>query len=344
MPSTPVRETGTTRPAHLAFIGTGGWSRRYHLPSLQYIRRHQLAKAYGRELILHGIFGLRADEAADLAKQYGFARVYGTLDELIADHDVDMVAIAITPTATKEVVLKVLGKNVPVFTEKPPGVTYAEAQELGRLVQVPNVVGFNRRYGLLNNRFKEHLGQTPRLGKVRGLMYRKNRREPDFIRATAPHLINLLEYFFGPIRALRNERGVEPATGGPVYRAHVRFESGLPGEILLSPCGDRHWEGIEVHPEIASDRTLILHSPHNDAPGEIMSRRPGAGPVEEIEPVEEVVIDRSGQHIPLLEEGYVWEYMDLLSTIDGASARSTFQNAVNTMRIAEAIDAGRDLV
>lgn len=320
------------RPVRLAFIGTGNWARRYHLPSLQYIRQHAVGD---RDVVLHGIYGPKRHEADELAARYAFERVYATLDELIEDRDVDAVAMVISPEAVRDVIVRVLEKRVPVFTEKPPGANYAEAQELAGLVRVPNVVAFNRRYGVLNNRFRELVGQSPGIVTVRGAMYRKNRREPHFVLHTGPHLVNFMEYLFGPIKRLRNERQTYPATGEMMYVAHVRFESGLDGQVLFAPCSDRHWEGIEVQSE---DRTLILHSPHNDAPGEIVIRRQRAGREDG------QVIARSGEQIPILEEGYVWEHVDFLrSATGGEPPRSTFQNAANTMRIVEAIETGADL-
>lgn len=317
-------------PIRLAFIGTGGWAQRYHLPSLDYIR-HQ--KATGRELQLRGIYGLDHDEALTLGQKYGFDRVYASLDELIRDKDVDVVAMAITPSAVHDVLIQVLGKNVPIFTEKPPGADFHQAQELAQLVRVINVVGFNRRYNSLNNAFKEHLSKLSGITSVRGAMYRINRTEDHFILHTGIHLVNLMEYLFGPIRTVRNEKTVDAATGGTNYLAHLAFESGQAAQLLFAPCSEKHWEGIEV---VAEGQTVTLHSPHNDAPGEIVVHRHGSADGE--------VVDRSGQEIPILEEGYAREYLDLFGAMaDGHPTRSNFQNAVNTMRVAEAIELGKDL-
>lgn len=316
------------RPIRLAFVGTGNWARRYHLPSLDYIRRERLGDC---DVALHGIYGPKQDESAELAAKYGFAKTYATLPDLIADREVDAIAVVITPAAVKDVILQLLAMSKPVFTEKPPGLSLAEAQELATRGNVTNVVGFNRRFGVLNNRFKQMIAATPGVQRVAGRMYRKNRTEPDFIRSTGPHLINFMEYLFGDVRTLRNERRTDPVTGGTEFVAHVQFASGLPGEILFSPVSSRHWEGIEV---TTADRTLILHSPQNDGPGEIIARNDGV----------DEVLARNGDHLPILEEGYAWEHVEFLTAISrGSPVRSTFATSVSTMRVAEAIDTGRDL-
>lgn len=332
MPQTQENLPSTARRplVRLAFVGTGNWARRYHLPSLNHIRQHKLG---GCELVLHGIYGVRQNEAEELAGQYHFGRVYPTLDDLMGDAEVDAVAIVISPEATKQVVLQVMEKELPLITEKPPGANYAEAQELAERVQVPHVVGFNRRYGVLNNRFREMVQRVSGIVSVRGVMHRVNRQQPHFVLHAGPHLINFMEYLFGPIRSLRTEHRIVPSTGGRLYLGHACFESGLTGEIELTPAGERHWEGIEVH---TTEQTLILHSPHNDGAGEILRRREGAA---------DEVLDRSGENVPVVEEGYAWEHVDLLNAVGGPRpVRSTFQNAVNTMRVAEALETGRDLV
>lgn len=320
------------KPIRLAFVGTGNWARRSPLPSLKHIRDTRLD---GRDLRLHGIYGIRQEEAVQLAEQYAFGRVYSRLEEILDDPDVDAVAVVITPEATRDVLLKLLARNVPLFTEKPPGANYAQARELAEKVHVINVVGFNRRYNLLNNRFKELLGTVGTIEWVQGEMFRINRREPHFVLHTGGHLINLMEYLFGPIRQVRNEKEKHPATGETVHVAHVAFDSGLGGRIVLAPSSDRHWEGVTVR---AAGQTAVLHSPHNDAAGEVVVRKADARSDGE-------VVTRSGRQLPILEEGYALEYLDFFAAMaDGRPTRSNFRNAVNTMRVAEAIETGKDWV
>lgn len=320
------------RPVRLGFVGTGNWARRYHLPALDHIRTHRLA---GCQLVLQGICGPKSNEVKELADKYGFERAYSTLQELIDDPQIDAVAVVISPEATQQVMMQLLDKSVPLLTEKPPGADYSQAQELARCVHVPHVVGFNRRYAVLNNRFRELVQQCGEIKSVRGAMHRINRQQPHFILHAGPHLINFMEYLFGPIGSMRYERSTIAATGGQLHVGHVRFASGLPGQIELSPSSDRHWEGIEVRTE---ERTLILHSPHNDGAGEIIVREHGTAGNKE------TVLARSGEHIPLIEEGYAWEHVDLLKAVGGERPiRSTFPNAANTMRVAEAIETGCNL-
>ncbi|HOF19396.1 MAG TPA: Gfo/Idh/MocA family oxidoreductase [Phycisphaerae bacterium] len=325
------KAAGVRKSIRLAFVGTGNWARRYHLPSLKHIRDTRMD---GWDLSLHGIYGIRHDEAVQLAEQYAFGRVYSRLEEILDDPDLDAVAVVITPEAAQDVLLKLLVRNAPLFTEKPPGADYAQARELAEKVHVLNVVGYNRRYNLLNNRFKELLGTVGKIEQVQGEMYRINRREPHFVMHTGGHLINLMEYLFGDIRQVRNEKQKHPATGETVHVAHVAFDSGLGGRIVLAPCSDRHWEGVTVR---AAGQTTILHSPHNDGAGEVVIRKAGADSKGE-------VVARSGQRLPILEEGYALEYLDFFAAMaDGRPTRSNFRNAVNTMRVAEAIETGKDL-
>jgi predicted dehydrogenase len=307
----------------LAFIGTGDWARSHHLPALEYVRDHMSGQV---NLTLQGIFGIEPEQAEALRSRYGFARQYRSLDELIADDRVNAVAVVISPSAVRAVVLRLEERGVPFLTEKPPGVDFAEAEDLAVRVRTPHVVALNRRYKPLNNRFRELVSAERALSYVRGSMFRVDRREDLFILHTGIHLINYMEYLFGPIMTVRAEVRGQPGAAGALHIGHVVFESGLPGEIQFAPRYGEQWEGVTAQ---AEDRTLSIRCPLNRHAGLITSSAGGTWAISG-DPGEAMVV----------REGIVAEYMELFDTVvHGASVRSHFGNAGNCLRIAGVIEA-----
>lgn len=74
----------TNRPINLAFVGTGSWARSKHFPALAYLLTHPDALP-GIELNLQGLYSLEQETARAVAAQYGFRRVYQSLDDLLCD-------------------------------------------------------------------------------------------------------------------------------------------------------------------------------------------------------------------------------------------------------------------
>jgi len=87
--------------------------------------------------------------AADLAKQLGVGKAYGSIDEILEDSEIEAVFVA-TPTFTHyEVVKKVLGKGKHCLCEKPLTLDLEESRELTQLAVDLNLIlqiGFMRRF------------------------------------------------------------------------------------------------------------------------------------------------------------------------------------------------------
>ena len=89
------------------------------------------------------------------AERFGVAKENTARDwrDLLARSDLDAVGVAAGPAAHAETGLAAVGKGLPVFIEKPPAATAAEAQKLADAAKargVPVVVGFMKRYSTAN--------------------------------------------------------------------------------------------------------------------------------------------------------------------------------------------------
>ena len=314
---------------NLAYIGCGGWAQRYHFPALAHIQ----SKCSDKYTInLRGITSLELDVAQEIATKYDFTKVYKNIDELISDKEVDAVALAVTPDALTEVLTQVIKLGVPILSEKPPGISIEQAQYLSDLVSVPNLLTFNRRFNPLNQNFRDIVTHMEDITFVQGSFYRYNRLDETFMIGTGIHWINYIEYVFGTIVRVKTHRWRNPENQSWLRTADLTFESGLKGFLKVFPCSGSNYERIEAH---SNQQSVYLDGPLWTNPGKIVIDTRNTQQVVE-------------QPIPLAPEiirlGIVGEYKAFFDLITkGIPSPSTFQNAVNSMRVAEAMEFGHNI-
>lgn len=319
----------TSTTLNLAFVGSGAWARRYHFPALAFIRE-QMRDRF--DLRLRGIFSLDTSQAQAMARVYGIERVYDSLDALREDADLSAIAVAVTPQALKGVIDRLIPCGLPLFSEKPPGISAQEAAYLAEQVAVPNVVAFNRRYIPLNQRFKEIVAAMQGIYFVAGHFLRHAREDEAFVIGTGVHWINYMEYLFGPITEVQVEHHPNPQNDTYGRLARLRFSTGLPGLLKIIPCTGSQHERVEVH---SNDQSAYLDGPLWETPGSILIERGTERTVIAPEAGSSDAADTP------LTRGIVDEYVDFFSAVCyGTPTRSNFQNAVNTMRVAEIIEGG----
>ncbi len=328
----------------LAVIGTGAWAQHIHYPAITYLQQHPPA---GVELRLRGVCSLDPDTAQRIADQYGFERVYADLDALVADPEVDAVAVIVGPGPLPQVLDRLAPKGVPILTEKPPGPNSHVTEQLARTITVPHVVAFNRRFAPMNVRFKACVAAMTEPFFVEARFCRHGRLQSDFVRETGIHLLNFLMDCLGPIARARTSRLPHPTAATFNWVVDVAFASGLPGRLQIFPSSGRHTEEIDVHglsetvslraaePRVPRGHVKVTRVPAVPPPGSNVKIRPN---------VTEWFTDEPGTS-HLLSCGFVAEYEELIAIARGVrESRSTLATSIETMRLAEAIEAGRDYV
>jgi predicted dehydrogenase len=105
----------------IAVVGCGGIVRDGHLPAY---------RAAGLNVL--GLHDVRDDAARELAGTYSIGRVYSSLDEVLADDDVEVVDVAVHPAAQPEIAQRVLAAGRHVLCQKPLALSLAEAQRIAR--------------------------------------------------------------------------------------------------------------------------------------------------------------------------------------------------------------------
>jgi predicted dehydrogenase len=318
------------REINLSFIGSGGWAKRCHFPALAYI---QNLKSNAYHLNLRGITSLDPDVTRQVASKYGFEVVYEDIDELLADTLVDAIAVAVSPDAAKSVLTHIMQKRVPVFSEKPPGISTKEALELSEIMTVPNVLAFNRRFIPMNRQFREIVDTMEDITFVEASFYRHDRLDETFMIGTGIHWINFMEYILGSIIQLDTHRWKNPLNDSWLRTGSVTFENGIQGFLKFFPCSGSNYERIVVH---SNKQSVYLDGPLWLNPGKII-----------VDQGSEQEIIKQPTPLPpeVVRIGIVGEYQAFFNLIiNQTPSPSTFQNAVNSMRVAEAMEFGQNII
>jgi len=140
----------------LAVIGCGGMSSTGHGPSHARLAREL------PELSLVACCDLNAAKASQYAAKFGFARSYTDLEAMIAAEQPEAISVITPVEHTCRVFCQVVGHGRPTFTEKPPGLTVAELdQMLAAAGETINQVAFNRRFQPLVRKLKSNSRAGP---------------------------------------------------------------------------------------------------------------------------------------------------------------------------------------
>lgn len=224
-------------------IGCGNVTEVKSGPGFQNARHSQLVAVMRRN----------GELAADYARRHNVPRWYDDAAALINDPEVDAVYIATPPNSHKEYTLLAAQAGKPVYVEKPMAMNFAECQtmiEVCRAAGVPLWVAYYRRMLPRFLKVKELLAANA-LGDVRFVavtLYRPTRAEeqdpvqrpwrvqPDIAGGgyyvdLASHILDYLDYFFGPIRAVHgfasNQAGLYAAED--IVTGSFVFDSGVHG-------------------------------------------------------------------------------------------------------------------
>ncbi len=101
----------------------GGWARESHIPALQALPGLELAAVAGK-----------TRQSADAAaRSFGISKAYGDAAELFRDPDIDLVTIAVTLPAHRELLLAALQAGKHVYCEYPLGLDVQESRGWPRL-------------------------------------------------------------------------------------------------------------------------------------------------------------------------------------------------------------------
>ncbi len=229
----------------VAVVGAGAHSRTNHGPALRRCKEEM-----GASLALVAVCDLQRDRAERYAADFGFARAYKDLDEMIECERPDGI-VAVTPIEhTEAVAEKIMRRAIPLVVEKPPGSDQVQARRLADLadaLNAPHMVSFNRRFGPAFARARAWMAQNaerpPLL--VASRMLRHARYDERFAPGTAIHAIDNVLAVMGPPLEMVVETVAVGARGTPFFDARVRFAGGA-ATFVVAPTSGTVSERMEI--------------------------------------------------------------------------------------------------
>ncbi|MCE5238150.1 Gfo/Idh/MocA family oxidoreductase [bacterium] len=189
--------------ARIAFVGAGNHSTESLYPNIAHIPEFDLV----------GVCDLDAEKAERAAHLYGAPQWFTDVATMLAEVKPEGVCICGMPDMHHAVGLQVLRAGVPLFTEKPPAFTAAEAAELVQAAEASGVwgmVAFMKRVAPANVVARELIdrGSAPNASSAGG----SPARAGEAARATAEGGAGTVGDIFGGLNSLAMIHGSGPYT------------------------------------------------------------------------------------------------------------------------------------
>jgi len=215
--------------ARIAFVGAGNHSTESLYPNIAHIPEFDLVAVCDLD-------ATRAERAAHL---YGAPAVFSDVDAMLAEVKPAGVCICGMPDMHHAAGLQVLRAGVPLFTEKPPAFTAAEAAELVAAADASGVwgmVAFMKRFAPANVVAKEHMLSEAFGGLNSFAMIHGSGPYTDIHRMlqfNAIHMLDLARFFAGDVAEVFCHRSPE---GSAVQALSIsfRFLNGVVGQLNMN--------------------------------------------------------------------------------------------------------------
>ncbi len=316
------------KPLRIVQIGAGRFACDYHAPTL-----YRLAGMPSPAVSLEAICDLNPERAKLFCRSFGYARAYTDFRMMIDEVRPDLIYVMVHPTATAGVLEAVLPLGIPTFTEKPPGVTVAEAERLADLAAkrgTLNYVAFNRRRMPGLERLKTWVEENRPVRYVRAEMLRNRRLEEDFAVGTAIHPLDFLRYLCGAVARVSTATLDYPQAGARDYLVRLEFESGAIADLcVLVDCGFRRERYLAQTSNASMEITVGAG---------YSSAFCVAGAKEYRD--DQLVVETAPDHDPLVAGGFVGEHECFLDSVSrGQLPDCCLQDAHHSLLLAVAVQA-----
>jgi myo-inositol 2-dehydrogenase/D-chiro-inositol 1-dehydrogenase len=302
------------------FIGTGGFPNIFFFPQLSLHAVEPVA-----------VCDIVEERAVDAQRRFGFAAAYTDFHEMLDSERLDAIFVAIGGQAHYEIARELLPRRIPLYLQKPPSSTSAQAAELTAFAAEHATlchVGFNLRYSVAHRHAREIM-ESAAFGRVSLVLFRYGLMIPGTWRFAMAeqhvHAFDSLLFLGGPVTEVRAMPGL--TDGARSYAALLKFESGAVGALSFTSgqSDSKEFTYFEVTGE--NQNFLTCHD------FDLVYRRGGAGAADE------VYTRGNYGHLPNLHWlGYHDDVANFLAAIRGLEDdRSPVATTVATMALCEEV-------
>lgn len=282
---------------------------------------------------LAAVCDLDRDKAARNAAKFGGEAVFTDHRAMLAQANLDAVVVCVGPEAHHTLAMEIMEAGLPVYTEKPPAVTAADAYrmlETSRRTGQICMTGFKKRFAPAYRKAKQAIA-TPEFGAPSLLsidygsgLYSNEPGNPrrEFLLDFCVHIIDLSRYLFGEVSEVYARTQNHTS-----YAVNMSFANGANGVLALS-C-HRDWR-------ISTEKVEIT-----GGPGQFMSlnnsiqlaRFAGSSVAEWHDPSFSTAGGDS-----LIETGFAGELEEFVAAVQaGREPESSITSSYRTMLLYEAI-------
>jgi predicted dehydrogenase len=243
------------KPVRVGLIGAGNIARQHLLA---------MARVAGVEPV--GMASRTRAKAETLAAEFGVGIVADSPQELARQARPDALMVLVPPQSMLPVAVACMDLGLPLFLEKPVGLSAAEAEQAAEAAARKNVasmVGFNRRHysvfaeGVRRIRERGRLlavivEGSERMAAARGTGRFSEETLRAWLFANATHTIDLLRHFGGEPAEVSGLAAALREPAGDQFAACLRFSSGALGAYYANWHSPGGWavtlkgEGVSV--------------------------------------------------------------------------------------------------
>jgi myo-inositol 2-dehydrogenase / D-chiro-inositol 1-dehydrogenase len=286
---------------------------------------------------------------AHIADRYGVVARYTDPATLLAHLGLDAIGMAVGPVQHATLAAEALARGLPVFIEKPPAPTAADAAvlaETARRVGLPCVVGFMKRYSTAN-RIAGNILHSAAFGPAVSLLgeymtaptyFVGNPDYSGFYLHHCVHAMDLVPWFMGEPVVSVQARRFEPAPGKLSLHVAFGFASGTLATVVLGTHQSRGtpmewWQVMGDHQRVEIRNVHEVR--HYRAPG-----FKADDPAATLDPVQDALIWEPNLTAAANEDhkGYHALLAAFLARVRGeASDAPDIADGVQAMRVLEAM-------
>lgn len=266
--------------------------------------------------------------------KFGGRAVYTDYTQMLAKESLDAVLICVGPEAHAPLAISVMEAGLPVYTEKPPAVTAAEAREMMRTSRRTGQIcmtGFKKRFAPAYRKAKAAATSAafggPSLLSVDYACGPTYTNDPDnprsqFLLDFTVHILDLARFLAGEVAEV-----YATTRDRLTYAVHLRFTNGALGTLAL--CANRDWTVPTEKVELTGGPGQFLHVDNSVS----YVRYTGAEIAEWHSPSFSTARGDS-----LVETGFQGELAEFLAAVrEGREPESSITSSYETMRLYEAI-------
>lgn len=311
----------------LGIIGAGNLSSRRIYPCLHFL-----------PVDLAAVCDLDRARAAENARKFGGQSVYTDHRQMLTEADLDAVIVCVGPEHHHRLAIEVMEAGLPVYTEKPPAVTAADARQMletSRRTGQLCMTGFKKRFAPAYVKARQAIASAefgdPALLSIDYCsgFYTNDPDNPrrQFLLDFCVHIIDLSRFLFGEVAEVYARTHNHVA-----YAVNLSFRNGAVGTLAMS-C-HREWR-------VSTEKVELT-----GGPGQFISLN---NSIQMVRHSGETIAD---WHDPsfstaggdsLIETGFARELEEFVAAVqEGREPESSITSSYQTMRLYEAIKQSAD--